>query len=45
MLRGTACRISSLLNVELSQLTYQGRFRVLQLPVKGGGIHPVKVSS
>ncbi|WP_433358746.1 tyrosine-type recombinase/integrase [Streptosporangium sp. CA-115845] len=45
VLRGTACRISSLLNVELSQLTYQGRFRVLQLPVKGGGIHPVKVSS
>ncbi|GGQ22985.1 tyrosine-type recombinase/integrase [Streptosporangium pseudovulgare] len=45
VLRGTACRVSSLLGVQLHQLTHQGRFRVLQLPVKGGGIHPVKVSS
>ncbi|WP_223166272.1 tyrosine-type recombinase/integrase [Nonomuraea sp. SYSU D8015] len=45
VLRSTACRISSLLDVRVDQLTYQGRFRILQLPVKGGGIHEVRISS
>ncbi|MFI6883836.1 tyrosine-type recombinase/integrase [Streptosporangium canum] len=45
VLFGTACRVSSLLGVQLEQLTHQGRFRVLRLPVKGGRTHTVKVSS
>ncbi|MFD8563121.1 tyrosine-type recombinase/integrase [Streptosporangium canum] len=45
VLFGTACRVSSLLGVQLEQLTHQGRFRVLHLPVKGGRTHTVKVSS
>ncbi|MGC5016334.1 tyrosine-type recombinase/integrase [Streptosporangium sp. DT93] len=43
VLIGTACRISSLLNVEVDHLTHQGRLRVVNLPVKGNRTHPVDV--